>query len=286
VREVRGRAFLHGITPPYVAAAVRRVRRRRQPSWEYVGTTWVDDDGDGWNVGTVAEQYARKLPEFRAAIAAPNCIGVPTEALLGCTAGQYNQNLALSYAYAVARAAAGRNRMAILDWGGGFGFMALVVRELFPELEVEFHVKEVPATACAARETVEGVTFWDDDACLDRAYDLVSACGSFQYSPDWRSQLARFGAAASFVLLTRTPVAETLNSFVVRQHAYETSYVGWVFSRAELLAAADAADLSLERELLEGWSAQVRGAPARDEHRAYLFSNRRSRGSRESRASG
>jgi putative methyltransferase (TIGR04325 family) len=135
-------------------------------------------------------------------------------------------------------------------------------------------VKEVPSTARAARDIVEGVTFWDDDSCLDRTYDLVSACGSFQYSPDWRAQLARLGGAARFFVLTRTPVAMTPSSFVVRQHAYGTSYVGWVFSRDELLGGADSAGLFLERELLEGWSANVPGAPARDEHRGYVFSNR------------
>ena len=60
----------------------------------------------------------------------------------------------------------------------------------------------------------------------------------------------------------------------MRQHAYGTSYPGWVFSTHELLAAADAAGLSLEAELLEGWSAEVRGCvPHRvTKPRGYLFS--------------
>jgi putative methyltransferase (TIGR04325 family) len=273
---MRGRTVLRGLTPPYVVALARRIRKRQPaPSWEYVGTTWTEDIGDGWNGGNVAESYAQKLPEFGAAITSPNCIGVPTEALLDCTADQYYQNIALGYGYAVARAMAGRGRVSILDWGGGFGFMAMIVRELFPGLEVDFHVKEVPSTARAARKFVQDVTFWDDDSCLDRTYDLVSACGSLQFSPDWRGQVARLGTVTRFLVLMRTPVAMTPTSFVVRQYEYGTSYVGWVFSRAELLVAADAAGLSLERELLEGGgSPEIPGAPARDEHRGYLFSNR------------
>jgi putative methyltransferase (TIGR04325 family) len=275
---MRARAFLRGVTPPYFVAAARNVRSRdRRPPhrWEYVGTAWVNGDADGWNAESVSGHYARKLDTFRAAIAAPSCIGVATEALLGCTASQYDQNIALGYAYAVARAASGRKQVSILDWGGGFGFMAFLTRELFPELQIDFHVKEVPPTASEARKHVEDVTFWDDDTCLDRSYDLVSACASLQYSPDWRTDLARFAAATPFLLLTRVPVAMTPNSFVVRQHAYGTSYSGWVFSRSELLSAADAAGLLLERELLEGWSAGVPGAPARDEARGYLFSSSR-----------
>ena len=276
---MRGRAFLRGITPPYVASAARRVRARRQlPTWAYMGTAWVNEDGEeGWNAETVARHYANKLDAFRASIASPKCIGVPTEALAGFTPTQYNQNVALGYAHAVARAASGSRRISILDWGGGFGFMAFLVRELFPEVELDFHVKEVPATARAAREHVDTVTFWDDDTCLDREYDLVSACGSLQYSSDWRSVLTQLGSAGSFLYLSRTPVADTATSYVVRQHAYGTSYVSWVLSRTDLLAVAKAAGLTLERELLEGWSADVPGAPARDEARGYLFSKRATR---------
>jgi putative methyltransferase (TIGR04325 family) len=264
--------LLIGITPPYVRAAARRIRGKKPwHAWEYLGTEWVDDGEEGWSSTSVADHYAQKLPTFRSAIEAPNCIGVPTEALLACEPGAYDQNIALEYAYAVTRAAGGRDRLSILDWGGGFGYMAIVVRELFPDLDVDFHVKEVPSTAEAARRHVADVTFWDDDSCLARSYDLVSACGSFQYSPDWRAQLGRFGAAAPFVLLTRTPVAITARSFLVRQQAYGTSYVGWVFSRSELLNAARHAGLSLVRELQEGFSAGVPGAPARDEHHGYLF---------------
>lgn len=270
---MRAREFLRGITPPYLARAIHDFRtRKRPPRWELLGTTWVDGTGEGWNAATVAERYAGKLDTFRAAIAAPSCIGVPTEALSPCAPSPYDQNVALGYAYAVARATRGRTRTSILDWGGGFGFMGLVARELFPAVEIDFHVKEVPETARAGREHVTDVTFWEDETCFDRSYDLASACGSLQYSPDWRGVLTRLGAAAPFLFLTRTPVAATPQSYVVRQHAYDTSYESWVFSRDELLSAAAATGLVLEREFLEGWSAEVPGAPAPDEARGYLFS--------------
>jgi len=219
----------------------------------------------------VVDSYRRKLPEFRRAIAAPGCIGVPTEALLGTSPAQYDQNVLLEYAYAVARTSAGRDRISILDWGGGFGFLSFVVAELFPELTVDFHVKDVASVARAARDQVTDVTFWDDDTCLDRQFDLVTACGSLQYEPAWAATIARFGAAGDLVFLNRLPVALTTSSFVTRQHAYGTSYVGWVIGRTELLTAAAHAGLQFEREFVEGWSASIPRAPAPDEHRGFLF---------------
>ena len=76
------------------------------------------------------------------------------------------------------------------------------------------------------------VTFHDDDACLDRTYDLVLASSSLQYEPDWKALLRRLAAATSGLLLvTRLPVALEAPSFVILQRAqaygYATDYLGW-----------------------------------------------------------
>ena len=127
---MRARAALHQIMPPIVVSALRR-RRRPAPKWEYVSEEWINDDGPGWDAEGVVDAYRRKLAVFREAIAAPSPIGVATEAGSGVGLSQYHQNEVLEYAYAVARAARDRDRISILDWGGGFGFMSFVVAELF-----------------------------------------------------------------------------------------------------------------------------------------------------------
>ena len=60
-------------------------------------------------------------------------------------------------------------------------------------------------------------------------------------------------------------------SYIVRQRAYDTDYVGWVINREEFLAAAAQAKLTLVREFLGGEEADVRGAPERHETRGFLF---------------
>jgi len=268
------RAGLRQITPPIVASAWRTARRRgsRRPAdWEYLGGDWVDDPGAGWNATGVVSAYRRKLPEFRRAIAAPSCIGVSTEAAIGTGVSAYHQNVALEYAYALARASARDRHVSVLDWGGGFGFMSFIIAELFPDLVVDFHVKDVPLVVAAARVEVPGVTFWEDHRCLDREFDLITASSSLQYEADWAATLGRLAAKTSFLLVNRFPITPEGASFVTRQHAYGTSYIGWIVNRDELLAAAHHAGLHLERELTEGWSAEIPGSPRPNEHRGYLF---------------
>ena len=267
------RASLKRVTPPIVLDGVREYRRRRSkalPDWTFLGHDWPEETGPGWNAVGVVDAYRRKLPTFRDAIAAPAPIGVTTEALSAPTADAYHQNVILEHAYAVARASAGRDRISVLDWGGGFGFLSFVIAELFPELEVDFHVCEVPLVVDAARPLVPMVTFWDDDACLDRSYDLVVAASSLQYERDWRARLGQFAGRSRWVLLSRLPTTPGPRSFVVGQRAYGTSYVGWVIARGELLAVAKGA-IRLEREMLEGWSAEIPGAPEINEHRGFLL---------------
>ena len=66
------------------------------------------------------------------------------------------------------------------------------------------------------------------------------ASGSLQYAEDWRAQLADLAAVCSgYLYVTRLPYARASPSFHMLQRAYrygyETEYVGWVVSRAELL---------------------------------------------------
>ncbi len=115
------------------------------------------------------------------------------------------------------------------------------------------------------------MTFRDDDTCLGESFDLVIAASSLQYAPEWRTTLSRLGRAGRWLLVNRLPVTFDAPSFVVRQHAYGTSYCGWVINRDELIDAARPHGVALAREFLEGWSAPIPGAPGSNEHRGFLF---------------
>lgn len=240
------------------------------PEWEYVAVGW-DHPAKGWDEASVAEGYIRKWPDFLAAIEAPQPLGVHHETAEVLTGDLGAHNMLVSFAYVAALAGRGVDRLSVLDWGGGLGHYEALTRATVPGLELDWHVKETHAVAARGRA---GVTFHDDESCLDRTYDLVLASSSLQYAPDWRGLLGKLaGATERYLYIARVPVALSAPSFVVIQrpyvHGYETEYLGWVLNRGELLAAAG---LPLAREFLVEMPFSAAGAPEDPvAHRSFLF---------------
>jgi putative methyltransferase (TIGR04325 family) len=254
------------------------------PEWEYVPEGW-DARGDregpalGWGVEDVARAYREKWPRFLRALEGPGPLGVYHEVPTGAPIGRDDltaQNTVLAYGYALARAACGSKQLSMLDWGGALGHYYVIGRRLLPEVQLEYHCRELPAVCIEGREVLPEATFHDSDECLDRRYDLVLASSSLQYAEDWRGLLRRLaGAAGAWVFLTRVPVAQQHGTFVVLQRAhaygYGTEYLGWVLGRDELLDVARDVGLELEREfvLLPGF--QIAGAPDQVSQCGFLF---------------
>jgi putative methyltransferase (TIGR04325 family) len=228
----------------------------------------------------VAKAYLDKWSAWLDALRGPAPLGVYHEAPAGVPLPREDvaaHNLLVSFAYVLARAAHGRDRVRVLDWGGGLGHYAVLARAVLPEVEFDWHCREVPSVARAGASVHPEVTFHSDDGCLNAAYDFVFASSSLQYEEAWHVLLGRLAAATTgFLLITRLPVALRSPSFVVLQRAhaygYATEYIGWVISRGELLAAASTAQLALERELLiDAWLPQI-GAPEEPVgHRGFVF---------------
>ena len=246
------------------------------PEWEYVPEGWQRET-TGWTVEAVARSYREKWPAYVAAIQAPRPLGVYHETP-EVREGDYSaQGMLVSFAYVLALAGRKRDRISVLDWGGGLGHYYALARTVLPELALDWHCKETPAVCAEGRQVLPEVTFYEDDSCLDGRYDLVLASSSLQYSEDWQTLLVGLAAAADrHLYVARTPVARRSESFVVLQRAhaygYETEYLGWVVNRAELLERAAAAGLGFAREfLLEAWF-WADGAPENPvEHRSFLF---------------
>jgi putative methyltransferase (TIGR04325 family) len=187
----------------------------------------------------------------------------------------FAQNLVMSYGYVAARAA-DRGRLSVLDWGGGLGHYFLLTRALLPDVELDYHCRDVPLLASAGAELLPEATFHDDDRCLQRSYDLVLASGSLQYSRDWEAGLADLASAAGrYLFVTRLPVVSGHDEFVVVQHAgaagYDTEYLGWVLNRERVVERAGQLGLRLVREFLTGERLRARGAPASGWLRGFLF---------------
>lgn len=277
------RRIAKDLTPPIVARGARKVLRARDrtpPEWEYVPEGWARAAAGlrGWDDQTVLDAYRAKLPEFRAAVEGPGPLGYRTSAAF--TVGVDNladQNTMLAFAYALLLASRRRERLSILDWGGGLGFHSFVARAVLPPtVELEYHCKELPSICDLGRVEVPDITFWSDDGALARTYDLVLASSSLQYSEDWQTDLDGLArATGDFLFLTSVPVVLDHPSFVVLQrtrgYLFDTEYLSWVCNRDALLERVAARGLTLEREFLLHHRADVVGAPAPNETRAFLF---------------
>jgi putative methyltransferase (TIGR04325 family) len=243
------------------------------PEWEHIPEGW-SYPARGWDAEAVADAYARKWPDYLEAIRAPKPLGVHHETAEVLTGDPGAHNMLVTFAYVLALAARGRDRLTVLDWGGGFGHYHALARSVLPGLELDWHVKETPPVAARGRELNPEVTFHDDDSALDRPHDLVVASSSIQYAEDWRALLERLAAAAErHLYVARVPVALQAPSFVVIQrpyvHGYDTEYLGWVLNRDELLAACP---LPLAREFLLDARFSAAGAPEDPvDHRSFLF---------------
>jgi putative methyltransferase (TIGR04325 family) len=287
------RAAARRLVPPLALDALREVRRRARKlprEWEAVPAGWralqTDPHLRGWDVAAVAEANRRDFEALRAALESTLPLAVapehiPDQRLAGATFGEVDvllHNTVLGFAYALARAARGRRELSVLDWGGGVGHYALVARALFPDLNLRYHCKDVPATVAVGRTLLPEVEFFADDACFERRYDFVFASCSLHYSQDWADVLGRLARASDgYLLVTQLPVVHRAPSFVFVQRAYQygydTEYLGWCLRREALLRAAAGYGLRLERELINGFKPPVYGAPEPPEYRGFLFRN-------------
>lgn len=256
-----------------------RLRRGAPPEWELVPEGFARDV-PGWDVDAVAEAERRKWPAFLEAVETAATIGVNHEGADVEVDDYPTHNLLASFGFVLALAARGRDRLRVLDWGGGVGHYSVLAKRLLPDLELDYCVKDVSALARAGRDLLPEVEFTSDDAVLERRFDLVFASGSLQYAEDWRAQLGALARAAeSYLYVTRLPVALGAPSFAVVQrphaHGYPTEYVGWVVNRNELLAAARDARLELLHEfLVMAWFSPA-GAPEDPVgHRGFLWTPR------------
>ena len=186
--------ILKALTPPIVVIAVKGLLRRlgilgrpastepppepeaaEPPEWEYVPEGFSRPTA-GWDAGRVAEAYRAKWPQWVEALQGTGPLGVYHEARAGQRLDREDMaahNMLISFAYALARAAHGRERVSVLDWGGGLGHYAILARAVLPGVEYEWHCREVPSVARAGTKVNPEVTFHEDDGCLERGYDLV-----------------------------------------------------------------------------------------------------------------
>ncbi len=254
-----------------------------EPEWEYAPEGWRQTKSDprlaGWDVEGVAEAYRSKWDSYVHALEGPSPLGIYHEVREGEEVKSNDvaaHNMLVSFAYVLALAARNKERLSLLDWGGGIGHYALLAEKVLPGVEVDYHCKEVPRIVAAARGLGHPGRFVDDDSWRDRHYDLVLVSGSLQYSEDWRRTVELLAAAtAGYLYVTRLPIVSRAPSFVVVQRAqrygYETEYHGWFLNGDEFLQHVSDCGMTLVREFIVMEEPLVSGAPEQGRYAGFLF---------------
>jgi putative methyltransferase (TIGR04325 family) len=249
------------------------------PEWEYLPDGWRTRGPrvKGWNVESIVETQRAKWPEVLHLASGTGPLPVHLWAGDLSRPTLAANTVLMTYGYVLALAAWKKDRISLLDWGGGLGHYNLISQALLPRVEIEYHCKDVPLLCKAGRALQPSGTFHEDDeSCFARDYDLVLASGSLEYSEDWKHVMRRLaGASRRYLYVARLPIVHRAASFTVVQrpyrHGYATEYVSWVLNRQEFLGHVGSVGMTLIREVLVGEGPAIRGAPEQCEFRGFLF---------------
>jgi putative methyltransferase (TIGR04325 family) len=270
------------LTPPAFISLATRLRKGRSfpVEWEYIPEGWAyacaHPEVKGWNVQEVLETYKRKWPQFVAMVQGKGPLGVAHESSLTTNEDILSHNNIVALGYALALAAHGKDRLSILDWGGGIGHYYLLAQALLPDVEIEYHCKDVPVLCEHGAQLFPQQHFFSDERCFQQTYDFVLASASLHYTEDWRTLLRRLACATRGCLyIANLPSMQKSPSFVFiqrpYQYGYNTEYLAWCLNQEEFLRATEHAGLKLVREFVYGYRPFIHGAPEQNTYYGYLF---------------
>jgi len=272
--------------PPIVIKGARTVQNLFQkPDLYSIGFHYLEYAPDGWqtqlnkgqnkgwSVNSVVDTEKAKWDVFCRNLEGAGPLGFSHEHTdLSVVRNPNFHNVHISYAYVLALAAHKKDSISVLDWGGALGHYYLVGKAVLPDVDIDFHVKEVPLMAKAGEQLNPEVHWYEDESCLERDYDLVMMTGSIPYMEDWADVLHRIARSIKeYLFISRLPVVQHSPSFVAVQHLYNSQMLHQQINQAELLETVEETGLTLLREFVVGDRPYIKRAPEQCEVRGWLF---------------
>ena len=244
------------------------------PEMECVPQGWYAIKG--WNAASIAEAQERHWPDLVRNLQGPGPLGVSHLPWNVSREDRNCHNTIMSYGYVLTRAARHRDRLSILDWGGGIGHYYLYSKVLLPDLDIEYDCYELPPMCQVGRKLQPEIRMHDDERdFLGKRYDIVLNGSSLHYVEDWRRELGKLAAATGeFLYISRLQSVSVAPSFVALHKVFRDGYaefLSWCINRNEFVTCAEENGLELLREFVftERWA--IRGAPEKAEGRGFLF---------------
>jgi hypothetical protein len=205
---------------PFVANAIRYVFS----DMEYVPQGWYDLKG--WNDQSVADAQERHWPTLVNNLQGPRPLGVSHLPWHATREDRGDHNIMMSYGYVLGLATRNKNRLSILDWGGGVGHYYLYTRALLPEVEIDYHCYDLPNLCRLGRKLLpEAQLHADERDVLGKKYDLVVSSSSLLYFEDWRGVIHKLAPVTrDFLYISRLQTVNRAASFVAVHRPFRDGY--------------------------------------------------------------
>ncbi|MCL5436155.1 MAG: methyltransferase, TIGR04325 family [Patescibacteria group bacterium] len=184
------KSFLKKILPPFVF----KLRDIFHPArMEYVKNGWTLSRSD-YNEELLVEKQVKK---FRRLV---------SESYLDNSEQSELEHHELSCAQVSGlRAAWGKSRMRVLDFGGALGvYYHYIKKVLPPDVALEYHITETEKICKLGQKLTPEISF-HDHSLPDGHFDLIMLSSTLQYIQDWQALLQKL-PPTDYLYLPRTPV--------------------------------------------------------------------------------
>jgi putative methyltransferase (TIGR04325 family) len=261
-----------------VSSLVMDFRNYLSSEMKYVPGGWPAHSAAsaGWSDQRVAEAQEKHWPTLVRNLEGTGPLGVAHFPWSLTREDRIHHNVMMSYGYVLARAARKKDRLSILDWGGGAGHYYLYSKALLPEVAIEYHCFDVPGLCKLGRKLLPEVQFHDDDSSLEgKVFDLVVSSSSLHYFENWRQIVHKLASASrGFLYIARSQTVFHAPSFVAAHKPNREDYAPflcWCLNRQEVVGCAEQWGMELLREFVYARKWSIRGAPEQAETRGFLF---------------
>jgi putative methyltransferase (TIGR04325 family) len=265
---MRSKLILQSILPPLLWNVGKDVKRRLLRSVDHFAYA-----PEGWSTrlpaSATSEDYWNSFIARERSACAALMARVQARDPMVTPDGDVKEVL---FGYVLALAARDKQQLTVLDYGGNLGDYYWLGTALVPDVDLEYHCKELPQVAEAGRRLTPAVTWHTDDGCLAQRHDLVMFSSSLQYLPGWQDILRRAAQSArGYLFLSDVPTVRDVPSYVVTQRSGGMTNLQYQLNRSEIVDTVEGAGLRLIREFAMGAHPPVANAPEQPTCRGWLF---------------
>jgi putative methyltransferase (TIGR04325 family) len=266
--RTRAKRVIKSIVPPLLWEMGKDLKRRLLTSVDHFAFA-----PDGWSTrlpaGATSDDYWNRFIARERLICEALIARVQARDPVSVLTGDMKEVL---FGYVLALVARHRQTVTVLDYGGNLGDYYWLGKALVPDVELDYHCKELPLVAEAGRQITPAVTWHTGDACLDQTYDLVMFSSSLHCLQNWQDVLRRASRSARcYLLLSDVPTVRRVPAFVVTQRSGGMTHLQYQLNRSEIVATVERAGLRLLREFDMGPHPRVANTPEQSTCVGWLF---------------